>query len=143
MVDMTGAKVVDQFQVGDPVKVLVKKYNDEHDAYYGMIIGFDNFENLPTIVIAYFESSYGSKADLKVVHLNDQTKGLEICHTIPAEINLNPQAVLDEFNSKISEKRNEIRSLTNQKEFFLSSFSKVFGIPTDQLEDSLDQEVID
>ena len=141
MVDMAGAKVIDQFKVGDPIKVLVKKYNDEFDAYYGMVIGFDNFENLPTIVIAYFEAKYGGEGELKIVHLNDQAKGIEICHTTPAEAALNPQAVLDKINSTISDHRNKIRELRNKKEFFLNGFAKVFGINVDELNDEEDYEL--
>lgn len=134
MVDMTGAKVVDEFRIGDPIKVLIKRYNDEFDAFHGMIIGFDNFENLPTVVIAYFEHKYGDDAELKVVHMNSQSKGIEITHTIAAELKLDPQAVLDKMNSKIAEHRTKIREIENKKRFFLTNFSKVFGIDTSDLQ---------
>jgi hypothetical protein len=140
LVDMTGAKVVDEFKIGDPVKVLTKRYNDEYDTNHGMIIGFDAFENLPTIIIADFEHRYGNEAELKVVNYNRQTTGVEICHATPAELKLDPQAVIDHVNMSISKLRNEIRELQNKKDFFLRNFSKVFGIDTATIVDEMDAE---
>lgn len=138
MVDMDTAKRIDSYKVGDPVKVLVKKYSDEYVAYYGMVIGFDNFENLPTIVIAYFESSnFSADAELKMIHLNDQSKGAEICHATDAEITLNPQAVVDKMNRGIAEARFKIMELENRKKFFLTNFSQVFGLNTEDIVDEV------
>ncbi|MHC4294732.1 MAG: hypothetical protein ACYSTL_04025, partial [Planctomycetota bacterium] len=40
-VDLRHAKVIDQFRVGDRVKVLKKKYEKVYESHPGAIIGFD------------------------------------------------------------------------------------------------------
>ena len=42
-IDLRNAKVVENYKVGDYVKVLIKEYNS-YKSYIGNIIGFDNFE---------------------------------------------------------------------------------------------------
>ena len=53
-VDFREAKEINTFKVGDKVKVLKKKYL-EHVVYPGIIVGFEQFQKLPTIVIAYLD----------------------------------------------------------------------------------------
>ena len=58
-IDLRNAKVVENYKVGDYVKVLIKEYNS-YKSYIGNIIVFDNFEKTPTIVIAYLKNEYSS-----------------------------------------------------------------------------------
>lgn len=53
-VDMRYAKRVDELRVGSKVKVLNKEYSS-YKVYPGVIVGFEEFDNLPTIVVAYLE----------------------------------------------------------------------------------------
>ncbi len=54
-VDRRSAERVDQIQVGDRVKVLNKQYSD-YKVYHGVVIGFEPFEELPTIIVASAEA---------------------------------------------------------------------------------------
>lgn len=45
---------VDTFKIGDPVKLLYKNYSS-YEVKYGVIIGFDDFKNRPTMTIAYLD----------------------------------------------------------------------------------------
>lgn len=47
-VDLRTAKRVEEYKVGDMVKVLKKEYGDSYKSYAGMIVGFDAFVALPT-----------------------------------------------------------------------------------------------
>lgn len=56
---------IDTFKVGDNVKVLIKEY-DSYKSYAGVIVGFDNFKERPTIIVAYLKMGY-SEADIKFI----------------------------------------------------------------------------
>ena len=70
-IDLRNATVIDNFKVGDTIKVLVKGYND-YKSHVGMIVGFDEFQKLPTIVIAYLDIEY-SGANIKFVYYNSES----------------------------------------------------------------------
>ena len=65
-IDLRQAKVINNFKVGDTIKVLIKQYS-EYKSNVGMIVGFDEFQKLPTIVIAYLDIDY-SAASIKFVY---------------------------------------------------------------------------
>jgi ribosomal protein L19 len=79
-VDLRTAKTVEEYRVGDTVKLLKKEYGDSYKSYAGMIVGFDPFISLPTIIVAYIDQSY-SGVDIKFDYLNAKSEGVEICHT--------------------------------------------------------------
>ena len=59
-IDLRQATVVENFKVGDKVKVLIKTYNDSFQSHVGTIVGFDAFKERPTIILAYLANDYGS-----------------------------------------------------------------------------------
>jgi hypothetical protein len=63
-VDLREAVAVETMRVGDAVRVLVKNYGGTYAAHDGVVIGFDQFKNLPTITVAYAEIGY-SNADVR------------------------------------------------------------------------------
>ena len=75
-IDLRTAKVVENYKVGDYVKILVKDYSG-YKSYIGNIIGFDNFEKNPTIVIAYLKNEY-STASIEFAYYNSQSEEIEI-----------------------------------------------------------------
>ena len=75
-VDLRHAKRIDELTIGSPVKCLVKKY-ESYAVYPGIIIGFEPFLSLPTIVVAYLETDTYN-ADIKFVAFNTNTKDFEI-----------------------------------------------------------------
>lgn len=76
-VDLRTAKRIENYKVGDPVKVLTKHYGDNYKSNVGVIVGFDAFVALPTITIMYVEQEYNN-AEIKFVALNSNTKDIEI-----------------------------------------------------------------
>ena len=120
-VDMRHAKRIDTLAVGDRVKVLVKTYSD-YKVHAGVIIGFEPFKVLPTIIVCYIEDGYGSDG-IKFVHYNAQSKDVEVVKAIDDDsADLVKADVLATLDRKITLKLNEIADLEHKKEYFLRNF---------------------
>lgn len=125
-VDLRQCKVIENFKVGDQIKVLVKDYSD-YKAYAGVIIGFDDFEKMPTISIAYLKEDYNG-ATIEFTVFNDATKD---------KVNICPLSSLDRFFSQadaeakldkeIDKKKTEVAELERKKTFFKQAFAKYFS----------------
>jgi len=120
-VDLRSAKRVDELKVGDPVKVLIKEYSD-YKIHQGIIVGFDMFQELPTISLAYIESSYSETA-LKFKFFNSKTEGIEI---VPANdddlLSLEKDDVIKGMDREITKAELKVRELEAKKEYFLTKF---------------------
>lgn len=118
-VDLREAKQIDSYLVGDAVKVLVKGYGDAYSVKHGVITGFANFNQLPTIEIMYIE--YGGAS---FVALNADTKGIEIVHSSKEERLFSKDDVLTQLNRDIGKKEEEYLSAKQKKEMFLAAYGK-------------------
>ena len=121
-VDLREAKTIESYKVGDNVKVLIKKYADSYESYPGVIVGFDQFEKLPTIIIAYLTSGY--EIDLEFVYLNNQSKDIEITHAQPEEILLRKEDVISKFNEKIDQTKLDLGEIEKKKNYFIKYFNQ-------------------
>jgi len=131
-VDLSMARKVEEFKIGDKVKVLIKGYSDTYDIYPGVIIGFEYFETLPTITIAYLKISYSS-AEVCFMYYNKNTKDKEISHpSSDAELLIQPSDVMTKINKEIAGKEQEIRELKNKQEYFIKNFGQYFSEFTDE-----------
>lgn len=73
-VDMRYAKRIDQFKVGDTVKVLDNR-NDSNEVRTGVITDFANFKELPTIMVAVYKvGDYWSHPTIEFIPYNANTK---------------------------------------------------------------------
>jgi len=125
-VDLRNAKVVENYRVGDAVKVLVKEYQDKYKTCPGVIIGFDAFEKLPTIVIAYIESSYNS-AEIKTVHLNGSSEDVEIVPIADEEfLNTDKCRIEDLMDRHILAAEQKLEEEKAKKAYFLKYFGLMF-----------------
>ena len=79
-VDLRHAKRIDEIRVGDRVKVLLKMY-DGYKVYPGVVVGFEAFEKLPTIIVAYIKADFVS-ASVEFLYFNSETKDKEIIKAI-------------------------------------------------------------
>ena len=123
-IDLRSAKVIDNYKVGDNIKILVKDY-DNFKSYLGTIIGFDEFEKTPTIVIAYLKTQHGS-ATIEFVYYNSKTKDVEICPLNNWDLPVSKQQVLDRFDGEIEKKKNELSETEQKKKLFIELFGKYF-----------------
>lgn len=123
-VDLRSAKRIDEFRVGDTVKVLVKTYSN-YESRLGIIAGFDNFKMLPTIIIASIKPNSYSET-LQWHYINSESKDIEICQAIDVDLSYSKADVLEAFNRDIAKKELELKDLNMRKEYFLEKFGKFF-----------------
>lgn len=127
-VDLREATEIHTYRVGDRVKVLIKKYSDTFEVRPGIILGFEPFQKLPSIVVAYIEQSY-SECDLKVVVINEASKEVELCPiSADVELTLEKTRVLDHFENMIAKKQREIEELEMKRDYFVKRFGEYFKL---------------
>jgi hypothetical protein len=105
--------------------VLKKEYSN-YESHHGVIVGFDNFNALPTILVCYLNASY-SGVELKLLSINAETKDVEICsdvNDIPIEID--KVEIVKKFDNEIKKKELEIEDLERKKDYFLTKFGQFF-----------------
>lgn len=124
-VDLSQATVIENYRIGMDVKVLIKKYEKEYTSYPGVIVGFDNFKVLPTIVIAYADIGY-SEANIKFAFLNASTKDVEICPMIGAELAIQKGRAVEMFEKEIEKAKRLVQEFEMKRDYFLSNFGRFF-----------------
>jgi hypothetical protein len=131
-VDLRLAKRVEMLTVGTRVKVLKKQYDGRHEVKHGVIIGFEPFMALPTIIVAYMEITYSSTAPtINFLYYNAETKDVEMtaaCDEDQAALDKNEIVAL--FDREIAKKRAEIADLVDRKSFFEAKFA-TYWTPVD------------
>ncbi len=119
-VDLHSAKNNSEYKVGDPIKVLVKDYSG-YKVNHGMIIGFTEFEKLPTIEILYVKDNYSS-AEVSFLAFNEKTTDIEIAPCHEYELNFSTGELLGKIDRQIIQKEEEVRNLKSRREAFLRYF---------------------
>jgi hypothetical protein len=123
-IDLRNAKRLDTFRVGDPVKVLVKEYSG-YSSNLGVIVGFDEYNKLPTIIVAYIKSEYSS-AEIKFAYIHAEAKDIEICAINEWDIPYSKSDIISKMDREINKKEEELRELSEKKRYFLNAFGKLF-----------------
>lgn len=122
-IDMESARRVDEFRVGDNVKVL----KDKKNILDGVIVDFVNFKDLPTIKIAYFDNDYWSGNAIKFVNYNSQTEDIEIMPACQTDIKIEKSRVVDKIQGEIDKKQAELDSLRAKLRWFYDYYGKYFA----------------
>ena len=112
---------IENFRIGSFVKVLVKKYSDSMYVYPGVVVGFEPFKALPTIIILYIEKDY-SKSKLHFLSYNEQEEKHEVVLADPSNLSFDYDSALSLFDNEIIEKGVELQQLKNKKEVFVKEF---------------------
>lgn len=125
-VDLRHAKIVhENLRVGTKVKVLAKNDYSGPSVYAGVIVGFEPFPSLPTIIVAYIDTSY--TGGLKFAHINSKSADKwELVPSIDDELPLAKGDVLAQFDRQIEQKEGELRELQSKRDFFLRHFNTYF-----------------
>lgn len=138
-VDLRTAKRVETLRVGSRVRVLVKPAYGKAEVHHGVVIGFEPFNELPTIIIAYMAIEYAN-IDLKFVHYNKNTQGVEIVASIDDDhASLDKDEALRFFEVEIEKKQGELKDLEDRRRYFLEKFSSWWNptVPLEVSEDDL------
>jgi len=129
-VDLRTAKRVDSFSIGTPVKLLKQEYSDSYSTYTGVIIGFDEFKNLPSITVAYVKAGYGDHG-IEFVTINAKTEKMEIAPLQEHEYKFSFSDVVKKFDNEIEKKQTEIDQIKTKKEWFIANYKKFFSFCKD------------
>jgi hypothetical protein len=119
-IDTRYARRIEELRVGSRVKVLIEEYSSTA-VYPGIIVGFEPFASLPTIVIAYVKADY-SDVGLKTISYNAKTEKVQIVASIDDDFSVSKSEVLGWFRrerQKLDEKRADLDA---KEEFFLDRF---------------------
>lgn len=121
-VDLSTAKRIDEFKVGDTVKVLDNR-NDKNEVRCGVITDFANFKDLPTIVVAMYRAGdYWSKPSIEFINYNANIKDIEIVGVTSEEIIVSKETIVDRFNDEIQKKKTELDELIIKRDTFVKYF---------------------
>jgi len=123
-VDLSTARRIDEFKIGDNVKVLEKNGSD-YNVLPGVIVEFVNFKELPTMIIATFKRDYWG-ARLNFINFNSQTEGYEITLCCEHELKLEKNKTIDLMQQEIDKKLAEAADLQNKLDYFKKYFAKYF-----------------
>ena len=123
-VDMSSSKIISEYRIGDKVNVLIKEYS-EKIVCPGIIVGFDNFKDLPTITVAYLKIGYNEPI-FKFVYFNSDSKEVDIAPCSESDLIFNKSDVIIKMDREIAAKEKEVEDLIRKKNYFLTNFTKHF-----------------
>ncbi len=122
-VDLRSARRIEEIRVGSRVKVLAKKYGDSYEVKHGVVIGFEPFKNLPTIIICTATVDY-SEAKVEFLYYNAKSEGVEVVIANDDDLAaLDKNDFLSKCDKEIERKKLEIAELENRKKYFLAKFN--------------------
>lgn len=125
-IDLRYAKRIEHLQVGSRVKCLVKGYGDDYKVHPGVIVGFEPFEKLPSIIVAYMDVDYSS-ASIKFKSYNAKCTDFEIVADIDNNaLEVNKADILTKMQREIERKQLEVQEIEQRRDFFLKNFSIYF-----------------
>ncbi len=126
-IDMRYAKKIENYKVGDNVKVLIKSYEDTYQNHPGVIVGFDQFGKLPTIVVCYVDISYHS-AEIKFININANTKDHEIVHMLDHEKHIDKKRAIDLLNNMVLKSESDLTEIKRKRQYFIDKFDQHFNL---------------
>lgn len=130
-VDMRHAKVVhENIKVGSRVKLLAKGSSYAGPSVYaGVVVGFEPFKDLPTIVVAYVSNGYGETEFIKFAYINPSKESVDKWDMIPSlddDLPVRKGSILDGIDREIVKHQQEIIALKHKRVYFLSNFGAYF-----------------
>jgi hypothetical protein len=123
-VDLRTAKRVDQFKVGDPVKVLRKRYGDTYEVLPGAIVGFAEFTALPTIEIVAITHS----GDVEFIAFNEKAEGIELAPMNRYEMAFDQAAIESTLVRNVEKAQSAVREAETKLEAYRKEIVKAFDL---------------
>lgn len=123
-VDLRSARRIDEFRVGDSVKVLDNR-GEKNEMKAGVITDFANFKELPTLIVAVYRAGdYWSRPSIEFITFNSETEGIEIVGVSAEEIIVSRETVVQKFDDEIAKKRDELNDLIIKRDTFVKYFGR-------------------
>lgn len=125
-VDERELRSIDRYRIGDRVKVLKKasSYATERSVYYGVVVAFDAFDQLPTMTICYMDPGVYNPT-LEFLHFNEQSHDVEIAPCLD-ELVVEKADVLERMYAEIDKKQAEIDDMKRKIAYFNKMFGRYF-----------------
>ena len=120
-VDMRYARRIEELRIGSPVKILAKATYGGAKVHAGIIIGFEPFKDLPTVLVAYVEDNY-STADVKIISINSKQTDYDIVACVDPDFSVDKNAILTRFDRQIATKEREIAEIQDKRRYFEENF---------------------
>lgn len=127
-VDLRTAKRIDNIKVGSRVKILQKtrvkilqKTYGGHDVLHGVVIGFEPFEKLPTIIVAAAKLEYNS-AKIEFIYYNAKSECEMVLANDADEADIDKNNFLAQIDRAVTQKEEEIKELKLRRQYFLDKF---------------------
>lgn len=121
-VDLRNARRIDEFRVGDNVKVLDTR-SGKNEVRSGVITDFANFKDLPTIIVAMYKAGdYWTKPSIEFIYFNSDTEGIEIVGVSAEEIIVSKDTIVQRFDDEIIKKKDELQDLIVKRDTFVKYF---------------------
>lgn len=125
-IDTRVAKRIDAIKVGTRVKVLKKEYSS-YKVHHGIVIGFEPFKALPTIVIACALVEF-NVAKIDFVYYNSESKDVEVVVALDDdEAALDKNTFIAQVDREIAAYQAKIKELEEKKDYFLSKFKSYWA----------------
>lgn len=127
-IDLRQARVVHQnLRVGSKVKLLIKSDYGDPQVHPGVIVGFEPFTDLPTIIVAYVVSSY-SEIKLEFAYVNGKSeKKYSLVPSMDDELPLERSKVLQVFERDIAKLERQIEDVKAKRDYFERNFNVYFS----------------
>lgn len=129
-IDTRHAKRIDTFRIGSKVKLLEKQSGysgTDTKVYSGVVVGFEPFDSLPTIVVCYLHFDF-STAEPRFAYVNTNTHNKwEIVAAVDDDLPVQKADVLSRLDRDIQKKRDEIADLERKRSYFLTHFNAYFA----------------
>ena len=126
-VDLRTARRIDTLAIGSRVKCLLKQYGGGMATFPGVVVGFEPFPTLPTIVVAYLDTGYASKG-MVFKSFNAETKDFEVVADLDNNaLEVDKANVLANFDRDIDKRQREIDEMKAHRAFFLAKFGSYFA----------------
>lgn len=123
-----GAVRAEILKVGDTVRVM-NRGNDytPPKVHTGVIVGFEPFKDLPTIIVAYIEVDY-NKAEMKMLYFNEKSSNFEVLAAAPgSNIEIDRTRVLDWFDSEEKKALAAVDEMRAKRRYFEKYFGSVMA----------------
>lgn len=123
-VDLRTAKRVDQFKIGNPVKVLRKRYGDTYEVLPGAIVGFAEFSVLPTIEIVTISHS----GEVEFIAFNEKSQDIELAPMNRYEMAFDQSAIESSLVRNVEKAQSAVREAETKLEAYRKEIVKAYGL---------------
>jgi hypothetical protein len=131
-VDLRTARRIENFRVGDAVKILLtgSSYSSP-EVHPGVIVNFEDFPTMPTIVVAYVKQGYGGGLEFAYVNAKSADKYELVASTEDSQLAVSKSRTLEHLDREIEKHHAEIKELESKRKYFLERFGVYFGKVTE------------